>query len=233
MESEIPANSLLGRMKGIRDPRRREGRIYPLWSLLGMLVLAAINGQKTLRSMWLWGCDHWSVIARPLGFTGQAHPPAYGTVWYLLSKLDPVILQQPLGEWGQAISQTESEGWSVDGKVLRGSRRVDPAEAALQVVTLAAHTLKTVLGQQSVSGGNQVAATVERMKAVPLKGQLVTADAGLLRKRVAQTIIAQGGDYLGAVKGNEAELKQAVDDWLMEQFSPSGPKPPSRSDPIR
>lgn len=226
MEGEIPANSLLGRMKGMQDPRRREGRVYPQWSILGMLVLAAINGQKTLRSMWLWGCEHWKVIDLPLGFTGQAHPPAYGTVWYLLSKLDRVILQQTLGAWGQAISQAESEGWSVDGKVLRGSRRVDPAEEALQVITLAAQTLKTVVGQQSVSGGNQVAATVELMKAVPLNGQLVTADAGLLRKRVAQTIIDQGGDYLGAVKGNEAELKQAVDDWLTDQFSPSGPKPP-------
>ena len=78
MESEIPANRLLERMKGIRDPRRREGRIYPLWSILGMLVLAAINGQKTLQAMFLWGLEQWNVIARPLGFTGQAHPPDEG-----------------------------------------------------------------------------------------------------------------------------------------------------------
>lgn len=222
MEREIPAESLLGRMKSVRDPRRREGRIYPLWSMLGMLVLAAINGQKTLRAMWLWGVEHWSVISRPLGFTGQAHPPSYGTVWYVLSKLEPDALQRPLGEWGQAISQAEGEGWSVDGKVLRGSRRIDPAEAAVQVITMAAQTLKTVVGQQSVQGGNQVAATVELLKAIPLNGELVTADAGLLRKRVAQTILDQGGDYLGAVKGNEAELKQAVDEWLTDQFSPPG-----------
>ncbi len=230
MEREIPANSVLGRLKEVTDPRRREGRIYPLWSMVGMLVLAAINGQKTLRSMWLWGAEHWGVISRPLGFTGQARPPSYGTVWYLLSKLDAGSLSQVLGEWGQAISQEEQEGWSVDGKVLRGSRRVDPAEAALQVITMAAQTVKTVVGQQSVSGGNQVAATVELLKAVPLDGKLVTADAGLLRKRVASTIIEQGGDYLGVVKGNEAELKQAVDDWLTEQFSPSGPGPSRRGD---
>ncbi len=222
MEREVPAKSLLGRMKGLRDPRRREGRVYPLWSMLGMLVLAAINGQKSLRSMWLWGCEHWTEIRGPLGFTGQAHPPTYGTVWYLLSKLDAGLLQQTLGEWGQAISQAESEGWSVDGKVLRGSRRVDPAEAALQVVTMAAQTVKTVVGEQSVRGGNQVAATVELLKRVPLDGKLVTADAGLLRKRVANTILEQDGDYLGVVKGNEAELKQAIDDWLTEQFSPPG-----------
>jgi hypothetical protein len=230
MEQDIPAESLLGRLRGIGDPRRREGRIYPLWSVLGMLVLAAINGQKTLRSMWLWGCAHWAGISRPLGFTGQAHPPTYGTVWYLLSKLDAGVLQQALGEWGQALSQEESEGWSVDGKVLRGSRRVDPHEAALQVVTMAAQTLKTVVGEQSVSGGNQVAATVELLKRVPLDGKLVTADAGLLRKTVAKTILEQGGDYLGTVKGNEAELKQAVDDWLTDQFSPPGSTSSAGSD---
>lgn len=233
MEAEVPAKSLLGRMKSIRDPRRREGRIYPLWSMLGMLVLAAINGQKTLRSMWVWGCEHWAVISRPLGFTGQAHPPSYGTVWYLLSKIDAGDLQLVLGEWGQAISQDETEGWSVDGKVLRGSRRVDPAEAALQVVTMAAQTVKTVVGEQTVQGGNQVAATVELLKAVPLDGKLVTADAGLLRKQVANTIIEQGGDYLGVVKGNEAELKQALDDWLTEQFSPPGPEPSRRRDDLQ
>ena len=228
MENEIPAHSLLGRLKEVPDPRRREGRIYPLWSILGMLILAALNGQKTLRSMWLWSVERWDVISRPLGFTGQAHPPSYGTVWYVLSKLAVAGLQQPLSVWALALHPQADAAWSVDGKVLRGSRRLDPAEAAVQVVTLAAHELQIVVGQQSVQGGNQVAATVELMKAMPLQGKLVTADAGLLSKRVANTIIAQGGDYLGAVKGNQAELKGAIDDWLTEQFSPPGTKPPSR-----
>jgi hypothetical protein len=87
----------------------------------------------------------------------------------------------------------------------------------------AAQTLKTVVGQQTAEGGNQVAATVELLKAIHLHGELVTADAALLCKRVTQSILDQGGDYLGSVKGNEAELKQAVDDWLTDQFSPSAP----------
>ena len=51
MKSEMTGNSLLGGLQQVRDARRREGKIYPLWSILGMLVLAALNGQKTLRSM--------------------------------------------------------------------------------------------------------------------------------------------------------------------------------------
>ena len=31
-------------LRDIRDPRRRQGRIYPLASILTMLTLAAVNG---------------------------------------------------------------------------------------------------------------------------------------------------------------------------------------------
>lgn len=78
MEGRIPEESLLDRLKQAADPRRRQGKVYPLWSLLGMLILAALNGESSLRGMWLWSCDHWALISRPSGFTGQRHPPDHG-----------------------------------------------------------------------------------------------------------------------------------------------------------
>jgi hypothetical protein len=33
-------------LRDIRDPRRRQGRIYPLASILTMLTLAAVNGES-------------------------------------------------------------------------------------------------------------------------------------------------------------------------------------------
>jgi hypothetical protein len=38
-------------LRDIRDPRRRQGRIYPLASILTMLTLAAVNGESTLRGI--------------------------------------------------------------------------------------------------------------------------------------------------------------------------------------
>ncbi len=231
MKSEMPGNSLLGRLQQVRDARRREGKIYPLWSILGMLVLAALNGQKTLRSMWLWCAAHWGKISRPLGFTGQAHVPSYGAVWYTLHQLDAGQLEQETQAWAGQVRCQEPEGWSIDGKVLRGSRREDPSEAALQVVTMVAQTLRQVMGQQNVTAGDQIEATLQLLKAVPLEGKLVTLDAGLLRREVANTIVDQGGDYLGPLKGNEAELKDAVDAWIARQISPPGDNTPGGSDP--
>lgn len=66
-----------------------------------MLVLAGLNGQKTLRSMWLWCAKRWGKISRPLGFTGQAHAPSYGVVWYALHRLDTVQLEQEAREWSE------------------------------------------------------------------------------------------------------------------------------------
>ncbi len=231
MKSEVPESSLLGHLQRVQDGRRREGKIYPLWSMLGMLVLAALNGQKSLRAMWLWCEKRWGKISRPLGFTGQAHAPSYGAVWYSLHQLDIAQLEQETQAWSGQVRGQETEGWSIDGKVLRGSRREDPSATALQVVTMVAQTLKQVMGQQSVSEGGQVEATLELLKAVPLEGKLVTLDAGLLCREVANTIVDQGGDYLGPIKGNETELKEAVDAWIEGQIFPPREPASGRSDP--
>jgi len=57
---------------------------------------------------------------------------------------------------------------------------------------------------------------------VPLQDQIVTLDAGLLCTDTTQAVRAQQGDYLGVIKGNQAEIKGVVDDWIAEQvLSPS------------
>ncbi|MBE0699119.1 MAG: ISAs1 family transposase [Anaerolineaceae bacterium] len=222
MKREYPEKSLMWHLKKVKDPRRREGLVYPLWGLLGMLILAGINGQKTLRSMWLWGAIRWERISRPLGFSGQAQPPSYGTIWYVLKNLEVGRLEEETREWASQLNQAESEGWSVDGKVLRGSRREDPHQTAVQVVTMVAQTLKRVMGQQIAAGGDQSEATIRLLKAVPLEGKLVTLDAGLLHRETANTIVEGGGNYLGPLKGNQAEVKKAVDEWIDAKIFPLG-----------
>ena len=109
---------------------------------------------------------------------------------------------------------------SVDGKTLRRTRRTNPEQPALEVLTAAGQQLKVVLGQRGVSDGDVVAATVELLKGMPLKDKLVTADAGLLCRPVIETILEGGGDYLGVVKDNQPELKEAVDEWVEPDVFP-------------
>ncbi len=71
-------DSLLGRLHTLPDPRRRQGRRYPLAVVLGLLILATLHGESWLRGMWLWSRNHWHEVWWPLGF-GSPHFPALTT----------------------------------------------------------------------------------------------------------------------------------------------------------
>jgi len=138
--------------------------------------------------MWLWGQGAWDEIAEPLDLWGTPGPPAYGTVWGLLAGIDADELGRALcGE--ERVS--EETGCSIDGKVLRGSKR--GVTAALEVVTAAGHSCRAILGQQSVTGGDQVAATVALLQGMALAGKVVSMDAGLLDRVTVKTIEEKGG----------------------------------------
>lgn len=189
---EVRKGSIMARLSQIHDSRRREGRRYNLPGLIGMLLLGAVNGEESLRGMWLWGCGAWAQIAEPLDLWGTAGPPAYGTVWGLVAGLDAEELSQALCDTGALESEV---GYTVDGKVLRGSRR--GAAAALQVVTAAGHRCRTILGQQTVCDGDQVAATIALLQGFSLEGKLVSMDAGLLNRTTIKLIEEKGGPTSG------------------------------------
>lgn len=222
MDAGMLTEGCLCRFGQHNDPRSRRGRRYPLSGLLAMLILGALHGEKSLRGMWMWGCKRWAELRRPLGFIGNPRPPAYTTVWYVVRALDSDALDEALQDWTLAWSGNRVRCVGVDGKVLRGSRRTKPELPALELLTAAGHELKVVLGQRGAPDGDLVAATIELLKTLPLQGKLVTADAGLLYRSVVDTIVEGGGDYLGVVKENQPELKEAIDEWVKPNVSPLG-----------
>jgi len=54
MQEVDTRRSLLDVLAAVPDLRGGHGRRYPIQSLLAALILAAINGQASLRGMWLW-----------------------------------------------------------------------------------------------------------------------------------------------------------------------------------
>ncbi len=64
----VHPESLLAQLRRLPDPRRRQGRRYPLAAIVGLLVLAAMHGETSVRGMWLWGSLRWPVLWEPLGF---------------------------------------------------------------------------------------------------------------------------------------------------------------------
>jgi len=203
---ETRPGSLMARLSQVTDPRHRQGKRYPLQGLLGMLVLAAVHGEGSLRGMWLWVCARWDQV-RDMFDMRRKTPPSYGALWTLLVRLDAE-------ELGKALSSTgdEAEGISVDGKMLRGSKRA--TEPALRVVTAVGNHYRQVLAQLEVSGRDEIETTIALLHELPLAGKIASLDAGLLQRPVVKTIVAKRGAYIGPVKGNHGELHTAVSEWV-------------------
>ena len=109
---------------------------------------------------------------------------------------------------------------SVDGKEMRGSKRARGEQAAIEVVTAAGQDLQVVLGQVGVGEGSELEAAVQLLRGLPLQGKVVTVDAGLLHRDLVDTVLDQGGDYLGLIKDNEPGAKLVVDEWIEPQIFP-------------
>lgn len=196
--------SLLDVLRQIKDPRSRQGRIYPLWGILALLTLAAMHGETSLRGMWHWGKLRAEQLVNNLGLWRY---PALSTMWYSLQRLDTGVLEEGLRPW------LPGEGaYAVDGKVLRGSKR--PGERALEVLALVGQGLGQVLAQRQVEGGDELAAALALLEEVPLEGKVVSADAAILRAPFAQKVVEKGGGYIGLVKANQPALREALEEWV-------------------
>lgn len=204
-------DSLLGCLASLPDPRRRQGRRYPLPVLLGLVLMGMLHGRDSLRGGWVWAHQHWSHLWRPLGGRSP-HFPAYNTVRTLLLSLDPDDVDRRLQPWLERFLDHPLGGVSADGKVLRGSKR--DSAPAFHVVSLVVHESASILAQRQALDGDEVAALLALLTDVPLAQRTVSMDAGLLTGAVTQTITHQQGDYIGVVKGNNPELLAVLDEWV-------------------
>ncbi|MBN1399393.1 MAG: transposase family protein [Anaerolineae bacterium] len=87
MYGEIPTGSLLDHLSRIPDGRSRQGRTLPLASMLGLLILAALNGETSLLGMWMWGRNDKPWLPSPL--KGLLRGCGYGIMASQWSELEP------------------------------------------------------------------------------------------------------------------------------------------------
>ena len=105
-------------------------------------------------------------------------------------------VEEAVRQW---LKDSLGEAISVDAKSLRGSRRELPA---LSVVVAAGQKVQLVLAQEEVKGENVIEAALRLIQGLPLEGRVVTLDAGLNQREIADAIVKKGA-YL---KDNHARL---------------------------
>lgn len=142
--------------------------------------------------------------------------PSHDTIQRVFQILDPDILMAKFIEWTQGImSVSEGKIIAIDGKTLRGSRDVSQERKALHLVRAWATEQGLLLGHQKVDEkSNEITAIPEILDLLALKGCIVTIDAMGCQTEIAEQIVAQGGDYVLALKSNQPRLHNHAVEWF-------------------
>ncbi len=118
-------------------------------------------------------------------------------------------------QWGSNLISNLSGTIAIDGKTVRGSG--SGGETAIHMVSAFATRLGLVLGQEKVSANsNEIMAIPVLLDALYLQDFLVSTDAMGCQRVIADKIIFSGADYLLAVKGNQPNLHQAIQDAFID-----------------
>jgi len=127
-------------------------------------------------------------------------------------------MQACFTSWITAISRLSAgEVVPIDGKTVRHSYDKPNGKGAIQMVSAWASAKRLVLGQRKVDEkSNEITAIPQLLPVLAIEGCIVTIDAMGTQKEIASAIMAQGADYVLALKGNQGGLFEDVQ-WLFEQ----------------
>lgn len=189
--------SLLEGLATVEDPRKLRGKRHPLSAILALAVAATLCGAESYQAIADWGRNHGSQLARALGFTRDKTPCA-ATFCNLFRRLDRRGFEQALSRWVEHVLQASPppkgalEALAIDGKTLRGSQKQGAVDVHL--LSVLSHRLGLTLYQEAVpEKTNEIGALPEMLQVLLLEGRVVTVDALLCQREIAQGIRAKGG----------------------------------------
>lgn len=193
MSNAVTIPPLVEALGQVPDFRSRHGRRYSLAAILSLACAATLCGYSSYGAMAQWASNYGSDLAQALGFK-KGKTPSVGTLHTVFSRLDKAALEQVLSDWTQSILSElpQQNALSVDGKTLCGSKKQGAAQAHL--LSVVSHGLGLTLFQSGVCDKtNEIGALQSVLKALVLEGRVLTMDALLTQKEIAQQILSLGG----------------------------------------
>jgi DDE_Tnp_1-associated len=177
----VPFAGLLAALERIPDPRRHQGRRYPLAHLLLFSVLAVLAGATSYRGILVFIAVHRERLNAVFGTTLR-RAPAVNTLRALFQALDPIALEaafrQHARELSEAARTPEARVIALDGKTLKRSFDHLNDRAAAHVLSAFACEGALILAHQEVRGApEEVPAVQALIEALGVRGVLFTADA--------------------------------------------------------
>jgi hypothetical protein len=177
----VPFAGLLAALEQIPDPRRHQGRRYPMPHLLLFAVLAVLAGAASYRGILVFIAVHRERLNAVFGTTLR-RAPAVNTLRALFQALDPAALETAFRQHARELSETVPTPGprviALDGKTLKRSFDHLNDKVAAHVLSAFACEAALILAHQEVRGAPaEIPAVQALIEALGVRGVLFTADA--------------------------------------------------------
>lgn len=199
-----------------RDPRRIT---HPLENILTIAVCAAMAGAEGWEDFESFGKAKRGLFSQFLDL--RAGIPGHDVYRRVFNKIKPSAFRGAFLAWTTSILGKRLLGQiAIDGKCVRGSGNKEDDRSPLHMVSAWACEHNMVFAQVPTrEKSNEITAIPELLKVLPLTGSLVSIDAMGCQFEIANQIIASGGSFLFALKGNQGSLHQDIRELIEDARS--------------
>ena len=199
----------------IPDFRKPRGKRHPLAALFALACCAMLCGARSDSAIAEGGRNYGLRIAQALGFTHAT--PCAATLHTVFRHVNRDAFEAHLGAWADQVVrslpprlETSETAIALDGKTLRGSNK--QGAPGIHLLSALAHHVGVTLAQHAVDDKtNEITAVETLLQQLVLEGRIVTMDALLTQRHIAQTIVDKGGDYVMVVKENQPHLRADIE----------------------
>jgi predicted transposase YbfD/YdcC len=192
----------------VEDPRADNTR-HDLSEILFIALAAVVCGAESCSDMALFGRAKERFLRQFLEL--RYGVPSHDTFSRVFRALDPEAFAIVLERFALAFAKVARESGdavvAIDGKACRRAYEAGKAHAPALSVSAFGAQMRATLALAPAHNGDETEAAMQVVELLDLAGAIVTADALHCHRNMAEAILAKGGDYLLALKGNRPALR--------------------------
>lgn len=223
-EIEIEKLKELKEKSMMLNDKRQKGKVtYKIWDIVVVTILAVLADCNEWEEIADYARDKKEFLKTFLKLTGGI--PVAKTYERVISILDSNELNKIFVEFIKDIQFMEDKYFkdilSFDGKVDKGSARnkgyIVEETKPLNVLNVYSDKLQMCIEQEMIEEKtNEITAIPEVIKRLDLTNVICTWDALNTQKENVKAVISKGGDYCVALKRNQGNFYQDVEDYFDE-----------------
>lgn len=202
---KTPDKSIESFFEQIED-HRRHNKLHKLLDIIIIAICAVVSGADTYEQIENFGKKRKKWLS---GFLKLPHGiPSHDTFGRIFERINPQEFQNSFMHWIEFVTKrTEGQVIAIDGKTLRRSHDKSNDKKAIHMISAWASSNQVILGQlKTDEKSNEITAIPRLLKLLDISGCIITIDAMGTQKKIAETIITNGGDYVLALKDNHKNL---------------------------